>query len=162
MIRRRAVLLAQMLFLPTSLLLQRTRPAAGMASPPPPPVLDLTIIGSADQNPAGGGGAAPVAVRIYQLTATAKFERSDWVALTEHEKETLGQDDAGSEEFVIAPAETRKLNRELKMGVQALGAVVLFRAIDTAAWRVFAPVASSGPSRLTLHIAGTTVTLAPS
>ncbi len=52
--------------------------------PKPPAVLTLTMVGSANQNPTLSGGPAPVAVRIYQLTATAKFERADVFALTEH------------------------------------------------------------------------------
>ncbi|HEY8290185.1 MAG TPA: type VI secretion system lipoprotein TssJ, partial [Acetobacteraceae bacterium] len=60
--------------------------------PKPPAVLTLKMNGSADQNPDINGKASPVAVRIYQLTATAKFERGDVFALTEHEQQTLGSD----------------------------------------------------------------------
>ena len=59
--------------------------------PSRPPVLTLTMIGSAEQNPDAAGKPAPVAVRIYQLTQTAKFERADVFALTEHEQQTLGR-----------------------------------------------------------------------
>ena len=47
----------------------------GGPKPKPPPVLTLTMIGSAEQNPDADGKAQPVAVRVYQLTQTAKFER---------------------------------------------------------------------------------------
>ena len=97
------------------------------------------------------GKAAPVAVRVYQLTATAKFERGDVFALTEHEQQTLGQDDAGSQEFVLSPGETQTKTFELKPGVQAIGVVVLYRDIDSAQWRADAPVATSGPTKLTLQ-----------
>jgi type VI secretion system protein VasD len=76
-------------------------------SPKPPPVLSLTMTGGADQNPDSAGKASPVAVRIYQLTQTAKFERADVFALTEREDQTLGQDSAGSQEFVLSPGETQ-------------------------------------------------------
>lgn len=132
---------------------------ASCAGPPPPAVLALTIVGSAGQNPSAAGKPATVAVRIFQLTATAKFERADVFALTEREAATLGQDSAGSEEFVIAPGETRKLSRDLKPGTQFLGVVVLYRAIETATWRAFAPVAASGPSTLTLQVARSAVRL---
>lgn len=127
--------------------------------PPPPPVLALTIQGGAGQNPTAAGAPATVAVRIFQLTATAKFERADVFALTEREAATLGQDSAGSEEFVIAPGEVRTLRRDLKPGVQFLGVVVLYRAIDTSTWRAFAPVAAHGPSQLTLKIGRDAVSL---
>ena len=132
---------------------------AGCAGPPPPAVLALTIVGAPDQNPSAAGTPATVAVRIFQLTATAKFERADVFALTEREAATLGQDSAGSEEFVIAPGETRKLSRDLKPGTQFLGVVVLYRAIETASWRAFAPVAATGPSSLTLQVGRSAVSL---
>ncbi len=145
-----------LLLLPAALLLARCAPP-----PPPPAVLTLVITGSGDQNPDPAGKPAPVAVRVYQLTATAKFERSDWTTLTEHEKESLGQDDAGSEEMVISPGQTLTKTIELKHGVQAIGVVVLYRDIDHAQWRAVAPVATSGPSKLGLTIGKLAATLKP-
>ena len=120
--------------------------------PPAPPVLTLTMIGSAEQNPDINSKAAPVAVRIYQLTQTGKFERGDVFALTEHEQQSLGQDDAGSQEFVLSPGETQTKTVDLKPGVQSVGVIVLYRDIDNAQWRADAPVASSGPTKLTLNV----------
>ena len=134
--------------------------AAACSSPPPPAVLTLTVIGGADQNPSPKGDPAPVAVRLFQLNDPAKFERSDVFALTEREQQTLGSESQGSEEFVLRPGETRVVTRELKKGVQFVGVVVLFRDIDKAPkWRAEAPVAASGPSKLTLKINGLTATL---
>ena len=149
MIYRRSLAL-----LPVALLLAQCGPEVK-----PPAVLTLTITGSADQNPDINGKAAPIAVRIYQLTATAKFERGDVFALTEHEAATLGTDDAGSQEFVIAPSESRTLKLELKPQVQAIGVVALYRDVDKSQWRANAPVATSGPSKLTLAIAKLAITL---
>jgi type VI secretion system protein VasD len=131
------------------------------SKPPPPAVLTLTMIGSADQNPDASGKAAPVAVHIYQLTQTSKFERSDVFALTEHEQQTLGQDVAASQEFVLSPGETQTKTFELKQGVQAIGIVVLYRDIDAAQWRADAPAASSGPTKLTLNIGKLAISLKP-
>jgi type VI secretion system protein VasD len=133
----------------------------GPKPPPPPPVLTLTMVGGADQNPDASGKAAPVAVRIYQLTQTAKFERSDVFALTEHEQQTLGQDVAASEEFVLSPGETQTKTFELKQGVQSIGIVVLYRDIDEAQWRADAPAASSGPTKLTLNVGKLAISLKP-
>jgi type VI secretion system protein VasD len=131
------------------------------SSPPPPAVLTLNVIGGADQNPDPSGKPAPVAVRLFQLNNPAKFERSDVFALTEREQQTLGSDDQGSEEFVLRPGETRVVTRELKKEVQYLGAVAMFRNIDDpkTRWRAVAPVAASGPTKLTLKISGLTATL---
>jgi len=147
-----------LLLLPAALLLARCAPA-----PKPPPVLTLTMVGSADQNPDPGGNAAPVAVKIYQLTATAKFESSDWTSLTQNEAATLGADEAApSQQFVVGPGETQTKTFELKSGVQSIGIIVLYRDIDHAQWRALAPAASSGPTKLTLNIAKAAATLQPS
>ena len=138
--------------------------ATHCSSPPPPPVLTLTVIGGFDQNPGPTGKPLPVAVRLYQLNAPAKFERSDVDALTapEREQPTLGSESQGSEELFppFRPGETRVVSRELKKGVQFVGIAVLFHDIDKASkWRAVAPVAASGPTKLTLKINGLSATL---
>jgi len=130
------------------------------APPPPPAVLTMTIVGGPDQNPDPSGRPAPVAVRLFELNGTAKFERADVFALTEREQQTLGAEGQGSEEFVLRPGETRTVTRELKKGVQFIGVAVLFRDIDRSRWRVMAPVGVSGPIRLTLKLNGLSATLA--
>lgn len=158
MISRRMLLtlpaaLAVPLALPTIL--------GGCASPPPPPAtLNLTIKGGADQNPDITGKAASVAVRVFQLTNTAKFDRADVFALIEKEAATLGTDDLASEEVVVAPGETKQITHELKAGTQFVGIIVLFRDIDNAKWKLSSPAPSTGTLTLTLTTAGTTATLA--
>jgi len=147
-----------LLLLPAALLLAHCSPA-----PKPPPVLTLTMVGSADQNPDPSGNAAPVAVKIYQLSATAKFESSDWTSLTQNEAATLGADEAApSQQFVVGPGDTQTKTFQLKPGVQNIGIIVLYRDIDHAQWRAMAPAADSGPTKLTLNIAKSAATLQPS
>jgi type VI secretion system protein VasD len=143
-----------------AVVLLASRCSSSPPPPPPPPVLTLNVIGGSDQNPDSSGQAAPVAVRLFQLSDPAKFERSDVFALTEHEQQTLGPESHGSEEFVLRPGESRTLTRELKKGVQFVGIAVLFRDIDEAHWRVVSPVAASGPTKLTLKINGLNANLA--
>ena len=156
MMRRRSLLQALPPF--ASLALLR---CGGPPPPKPPPELTLVMTGSADQNPDHSGKPSPVAVRIYQLTATAKFERADVFALTEHEQQTLGQDSVSSQEFVLSPGESQTKTFELKQGVQAIGVVVLYRDIDNAQWRATAPAASSGPTKLALGVGRLAITLKP-
>jgi len=145
------------MLLPAALLLARCAPA-----PKPPAVLTLTLAGGADQNPDPGGAAAPIAVKVYQLSATAKFSSSDWTALTEQEATTLGLEEAApSQQFVVAPGETQTQTITLKMGVTNIGIVALYRDIDHAQWRAMAPAADSGPTKLTLTIAKLAITLQP-
>lgn len=134
------------------------------ASPPPPPApasLSLLIKAGADQNPDYVNNPAPVAIRLFYLNASARFERANVFALIERERATLAEDSQGSEEFVLRPGESRTIDREPKKGVQMLGIAVLFRDIDHATWRAMAPVAASGPTRLVLTTSGLTATLAP-
>jgi type VI secretion system protein VasD len=154
MIQRRSLVLLPAIIAPLALL--RCAPP-----PKPPPVLTITMVGSADQNPDLNGSAKPVAVRIYQLAATAKFERGDVFALTEHEQQTLGQDDLGSQEFLLAPGETQTQTFGLKTGVNAIGVVVLYRDIDNSQWRADAPAADSGPTKLLLNVGKLAITLKP-
>ena len=135
--------------------------AACAAPPPPPAVLTLTIKAGANQNPDPTGKAAPVAVRLYQLGAAGKFQAADVFALIDHEAATLGADDLGSEQILVKPGQTLPETRTLKPGTQFLGIAVLFRDIDHSTWREMAPVAASGPTKLTLTINGLVAKLGP-
>ena len=150
MISRRTALLALL----GPLLLSRCGSA-----PPPPPVLTLTIQAGADQNPDPGGHPAPVAIRIYELTATPAFERADVFALIDRQAETLGADYVASDEVIVAPGEQRTIMRELKPNTRFIGVIALFRAIDQASWRVDVPAAPHGPTKLTLETHDTKLTI---
>jgi type VI secretion system protein VasD len=132
---------------------------AGCAGKPPPPpaILTLTIKGSANQNPDASGAGNTVAVQLYQLTATGKFQSTDVYSLISHEAAVLGQDEAGaSETLLITPGQVLTITRPLKPDVVAIGIAVLFRDINHATWRLMAPVAPSGPSKVTVTIKGLT------
>jgi type VI secretion system protein VasD len=160
MMRGRSVILSYLYILRIGLTLALTLALARCAAPPkPPPVVSLSVTGSADQNPDVGGAPAPVAVRLIELTATARFERADVFALIDHEKQTLGSDEAGSQEFVLLPSETRTLTIEPNPAVRAIGVAVLYRDIDHARWRAVAPIAGSGPTVLQAGIGKLSVTL---
>jgi type VI secretion system protein VasD len=147
----------QLLLLPAALLLARCAPPQKL-----PAVLNLTMIGGTGQNADPTGKAAPVAIKVYQLTSTAKFKRSDWIALTENEAATLGGDAvAPSQQFVVAPGETQKQTINLKSGVSGVGIIALYRDIDHAQWRASAPVTHGGPANLTLHVGALAITLTP-
>jgi type VI secretion system protein VasD len=122
-------------------------------APPPPAVVRLELQGGADQNPDPSGRPSPVALTVFLLNATAKFERADVFALTERERATLEADSAGSEQFVIAPNERRTVVRELRQGVQALGFVALFRDVDSGArWRALVQINTSGETTINVGL----------
>lgn len=154
---------ALILMAPVCVLL--TRCSSGSPAPPPPkpqPVVTIDLAGSADQNPDVNGGAAPVAVRIVELTDTNKFEHADVFALIDHEQQTLGTDEASSQEFILSPSERRSIKIDPKPGVTAIGVAALYRDIDDAHWHAVAPIASDGPTKLSAGIGKLTVTLKPS
>jgi type VI secretion system protein VasD len=133
---------------------------ARCGSPPPPPVLQLSINGGADQNPDGAGRAAPVAVRVYQLSGTAKFTQSDVFALKDNEAKTLGGEAAaGSQEYLISPGEKKSVTIDLKPMVSSIGVAVLYRDIDHANWRATAPANAHGPTNLTATVGKLALTL---
>jgi type VI secretion system protein VasD len=137
------------------LALSRCAPA-----PPPPPVLNLTITGTAQQNPDPGGRASPVAVRVYQLSGTAKFSQTDVFGLMNNEAKVLGSEEATSSmEFLIAPGESKKVTVDLKPMVSAIGVAVLYRDIDHAQWRSTAPANAHGPTDLSATIGRLALTL---
>lgn len=135
--------------------------SCGGKEPPPPPVLELMLIGGANQNADSTGKASPIAMRLYELTGTARFERADAFALIERDRVTLMADSAVSEEFVIAPGEARPLVHALLPTTQFVGIIAIFRDIDRAVWRVSAPVARNGVTKLVVRTEALKVTLAP-
>ena len=121
---------------------------------PPPPVVDVTIRANADINPNPTGTPVSVAVRLYSLNAKGRFESADVYSLMQREAQTLGTESAGVEEVVVRPGETRKVTLMPKPGVRFIGIAVLFRDIDRSQWRMVAPIADSGLSRLAISVSG--------
>jgi type VI secretion system protein VasD len=130
--------------------------AACAKQPPPPAQLALAVSAGADQN-----GGSPVAVRVFQLTDAARFERADPIALMRGDRSVLAEDLAGSQELVLAPGESRSISAELKHGVTVLGIAAFFRDIDRAHWRASAPVPATGTVRLELRTDAQGVSLSP-
>lgn len=126
----------------------------GCGGPPPPPVVDVTIRANPDINPNPAGTPVSVAVRLYSLNAKGRFESADVYSLMQREAQTLGTESAGVEEVVVRPGETRKVTLMPKPGVRFIGIAVLFRDIDRSQWRMVAPIADSGLSRLAISVSG--------
>jgi type VI secretion system protein VasD len=123
--------------------------------PPPPPVLTLNIAGSANQNPDPTGAGTTVAVRVYQLAATGKFQAADVYTLTGSESTALGTDElSGSTQYLLAPGQKLAQVINLPPGVNFIGIAVLFREINQSTWKLSAPVAAHGPTTLSVQIQG--------
>lgn len=133
---------------PAALLLEA---CAGL---PAPPVVDLTIRAGMDINPNTMGMPVSVAVRLYSLTGRSRFEAADVFSLMQREAQVLGPESLGVEEVLLRPGETRKVMLTPKPGVRSIGIAVMFSDIDRAQWRVVAPIAESGLTKLALSIRG--------
>lgn len=130
------------------------------APPPPPPVLTLSIVGSAGQNPDPSGAGTTVAVRVYQLAATGKFQGTDVYTLSGSESAALGTDElGGSTQYLIAPGQVQNQTLNLPPGVNFIGIAVMFREINQSTWKLTAPVAAHGPTAITVQIKGLTASL---
>lgn len=131
------------------------------SSPPPPGVATLTITGSTAQNASTPGGPAnPVPVRIYQLTATGKFQSADVYSLMNNEATLLGTDEMGaSTQLLLSPGQTETQTINVKPGVTNLGIAVLFQDINHSTWKLVAPVAASGPTAVNVKVNGLTASL---
>jgi type VI secretion system protein VasD len=119
--------------------------------PPLPPTLELGITAGADQNPDPTGQPTPVAIRVFQLTGTGRFENADPFALAGDPQKALDDEMIGSEEFIVRPGEMLRIERPVKPGAQFAGIVVLFRDIDNARWRAVAKLEPHGPTRLAVR-----------
>jgi type VI secretion system protein VasD len=114
--------------------------------------VELTIKAGPDLNMNRAGTPLAVAVRLYGLTARARFTSADAYALMDRDRAVLSDEGMRLEEIVVRPGETRKVMLAPKPDVRFLGAIVLFQDIDRSQWRAVAPIAASGSTRLVLAI----------
>jgi type VI secretion system protein VasD len=129
--------------------------------PPPPTVVNLTLKGAADVNPTESGVAAPVQLRVYQLTSTAAFNGAEFFALLDRDAATLGDQLVRREDFLLAPNETRTSTLNPEARVTALGVFIGARSIDGVTWRGTWAVPPNKTSAITVTAARAGVTLAP-
>ncbi|MDE2119117.1 MAG: type VI secretion system lipoprotein TssJ [Betaproteobacteria bacterium] len=98
-------------------------------------MLDLQFVASADLNPNERGQAAPVLVRLYELSAPQPFESADYFELAGDDKAALGASLLRQEEFVLRPGEQRRVRRKAATGMRALGVTAAYRDLPQSAWR---------------------------
>lgn len=129
--------------------------------PPPPTIVNLTLKATADINPTETGSAAPVQLRVYQLTSTAAFAGAEFFALLERDAATLGDQLVRREDFLLAPDETRTSTLNPEARVTALGIFVGVRSLDGVTWRGTWAVPPNKTSAVTVTAARTGVTVGP-
>jgi type VI secretion system protein VasD len=128
--------------------------AAACGGAPAPAMVNLTVRASSNLNE-----SRAVAVRLYSLSAKARFGTADAYALMDRDRAVLGEDGSRVEEFVIRPGETRNITIAPKADARFIGVVVLFQDIDRSRWRDVAPIAPSGLTKLVLALGSNAATL---
>jgi type VI secretion system protein VasD len=129
----------------------------GGGKPPPPVIAELHITAAADINPDEAARAAPVMLKIFQLSSTGGFDAIDFYQLGDGA--ALGRDLVAQDELSIAPGDHRDVSQPLKDGAHYLAVVAAFRAIDRASWKSVVAVPPQGTTALNVEVSGTRVTI---
>lgn len=125
-----------------------------------PPLLKGAIKTDATTNPDTTGRASPVVVRVYELKSLALFNTADFFSLFEKERETLGTELVGREEYDLRPAETRPYQRQLQPDTRFIGVVAAFRDLEKSRWRASVAVPQKSSATLTIGIDAKAVSVA--
>ena len=129
--------------------------------PLPPTLVDLQINPAADLNADINGNGAPVMLRIYELREQSNFKSSDFFALFNDDKATLGADLVRKQELLLQPGEAKKLNIQPDDDVRALGLFAGFRQLDTAQWRAIAQFKAHQTTSFVVTLKNNQMTLEP-
>ena len=143
--------------------------ASAPKPPPPPKDIVLRLSAAADLNPDAAGRPSPLVVRVYQLRQNVAFKGAEFFALYDHEKETLGADLVGTQEFEFKPGESRMVTFKGDAQVHAVAVMAAYRDLRNAVWRAtfdLPPVPAKGakaspPVILDAGLARAGVTLVP-
>jgi type VI secretion system protein VasD len=100
-----------------------------------------SIAAASDVNPDASGRPSPVVIRVYQLQDDAAFRGVDYFVLFDDERKALGADFVSRREYVLAPAEQRKIEVELALEAKFVGVLAAYRDIRNAQWRAVVPAA---------------------
>lgn len=133
---------------------------AGLLTPDPT-LLNLQITTTADANPDARRRASPLVLRVYELSGHALFDTADFLALFERDRETLGPEMLGKEEWVMPPGTVRALDKKLAPEVRHLGIVAGYRDLERARWRLVVPVKAQVRNTVRVRADARAVTLDP-
>jgi len=110
-----------------------------------------TVTAAADLNPSANGRPSPLPLRLYELKGEAAFSRADFLGLYERDAQVLGADLLARQELVIAPGESKTVQKVLQPETRFLAVFGAYRAFEQASWRAVAPVRKGQKQRLTVR-----------
>lgn len=99
------------------------------------PTAIIEVIAERSLNPDVNGIPKPVLLRLYELRATAAFERAGFLDLQDKDEAQLGGDFVRRDEFLITPGERRVLERKGNPDVRAFGLFAAYRDLERSTWR---------------------------
>lgn len=112
---------------------QPTTPQGGTCSLPQN--IQMVLRGGERLNPNDQGQALPVEVRVYQLKASAKMEESEFDAIWNADRDTLGPDMVKVDVLYLYPGQRVRRAFRREEGVTHVVAVAIFRHPSGQSWR---------------------------
>ncbi len=94
-------------------------------------------------NPDSAGQALPTVVRLYQLKEIIRVEESDFTAIWETPKESLGPDLLKVQEFTLFPGQSQAVDVSLGPDTKFVVGVAIFRRPTGSQWRSVIPLPTS-------------------
>ena len=141
-------------------------PGAPAALPPPaapvvltPTVLAGTLSAAANLNLSVSQRPSPLVVRLYELRSAAAFAKADFTALHQADVATLGAELVLRDELLLQPGESRPFQRTLSPETRFIAVFGVYRDIERAVWRAFAPVQPGRTHKIALRAEGLAVSL---
>jgi type VI secretion system protein VasD len=107
----------------------------GACASHPPANISINVTAARDVNPDSTGRPSPIVTRIYELSGTDRFSKTDIFQLLDHDKDGLASDMLDRQELVLQPGEARTVKLAVKDGAKYLGVIAAYRDVDHADWR---------------------------
>ena len=107
------------------------------------PTAIFEVAADMDINPDREGIPKPVLLRIYELRASAAFDRAGFFDLQDKDDGQLGSDFVRREEFLVAPGQRQVIERKGNPDVRAFGLFAAYRDLERSTWRASAVAPNS-------------------
>jgi len=119
----------------------------------------LTLKAASDVNPGPQGRAAPITVKVYELSSRNTFDNLDFNAAFSNASVFLSDELLSAGEWVILPGASVGHRIQLKKNAKYIAVVAAYRDIDKAKWKLVYPVNSDWYYSHTITLTGDSVVL---
>ena len=127
-------------------------PSAPGSAAGKPSVAEMSFVVGPDVNPDVTGRPSPVIVRTYELKSATAFNSSDFFAMFERDRETLGADLVARDEWALMPGNNRQALKNLQRDTRYVGVVAAFRDVERARWRAATFVYPNQTTRMEIRL----------